>query len=41
MKTYFHMKFHYKAQDDDIRDALQMLDPKGTEVRRPSLKKNY
>lgn len=41
MRTYLHVKFQHNAREDDVRDAIQMLDKKGTESRRPEPNKDH
>jgi len=34
LRTYLRVKFRHSAREDDVRDALVMLDAAGTESRR-------
>jgi len=34
LRTYLRIKYHHHAREDDVRDALAMLDTPGTESRR-------
>ena len=41
MKNYLRLKFHHDAREDDVRDALSILDEVGTASRKPGPKKHH
>jgi hypothetical protein len=40
VQTTLRVEQHYQAREDDVRDALKAFDPKGTEARKPGLRKH-